>query len=289
MIPDNMRTIVAEAENCAPGLTTCSLSTPSRGASSSTPHASATDRQASGRADRAIRAAELLRRRGLRRPRRWRRRAALWCAETAGMRVHGTTCCRPAEVFRAEELALLLPAPAGPFDTPRWSKPKVARDFHVEVDRALYCLPHQLVGRHLKARRDQQTVKLYFRRRAREAPPPQAPGKRSPTRPTCRPARRSTPRATSTGCASGRGGRGDRQLRRGPARRAAAVDQDAPGLPALRTGEEVGRRARRAGLSRALDAEAVDVNLVGRMLERAKEADGPARPATRRRPGALCP
>src|SRR5436190_2250306 len=50
-----------------------------------------------------------------------RRRAEAWCTETAGMRVHGTTQCRPIEEFRAEELALLGCLPGAPFDTPRWS------------------------------------------------------------------------------------------------------------------------------------------------------------------------
>ncbi len=35
-------------------------------------------------------------------------RAETWCTKTAGMRVHGTTCLRPIEVFRTEELPLLL-------------------------------------------------------------------------------------------------------------------------------------------------------------------------------------
>ena len=32
----------------------------------------------------------------------------------------------------------------------------------VEVDKALYSAPHQLVGRHLKARRGSKTVEAYF-------------------------------------------------------------------------------------------------------------------------------
>ena len=32
-----------------------------------------------------------------------RARAERWCAQVAGMRIHGTTCARPAEVFTAEE------------------------------------------------------------------------------------------------------------------------------------------------------------------------------------------
>ncbi len=47
-------------------------------------------------------------------------RAETWCRETAGMRIHGTTQWRPIEAFRLEELALLLPLPGAPFDTPKW-------------------------------------------------------------------------------------------------------------------------------------------------------------------------
>ncbi len=47
-----------------------------------------------------------------------RTRAEMWCAATAGVRVHGTTQCRPIENFRAEELPLLLPVPNALFDVP---------------------------------------------------------------------------------------------------------------------------------------------------------------------------
>ena len=39
------------------------------------------------------------------------RRAEAWCRERAGLRVHGTTQARPAEVFAAEEQPRLVPAP----------------------------------------------------------------------------------------------------------------------------------------------------------------------------------
>ena len=53
-------------------------------------------------------------------------RAETWCTETAGLRIQGTTQCRPIEAYRAEGLPLLLPLPGAPFDTPKWSDPKVA-------------------------------------------------------------------------------------------------------------------------------------------------------------------
>ena len=37
------------------------------------------------------------------------------------MRTHGTTQCRPAEAFRASAQGRLLPAPAAPYDTPKYA------------------------------------------------------------------------------------------------------------------------------------------------------------------------
>jgi transposase len=92
-----------------------------------------------------------------------RRRAQVWCREVAGSRIHGTTCLRPAEVFAAEEAPLLVGLPGHPFDIPSWSDPKVHRDFHVEVGRAIYSVSYLLVGVTLKARADSTTVKLFHK------------------------------------------------------------------------------------------------------------------------------
>lgn len=65
------------------------------------------------------------------------RRVESWCATTAGLRVHGTTCQRPVEHFAAAEAHRLLPVPAGRYDVPIFATPRVARDLHVEVARGL--------------------------------------------------------------------------------------------------------------------------------------------------------
>ena len=44
-------------------------------------------------------------------------RATVWCAERAGMRIHGTLQARPAEVFDEQEAACLLPVPDA-YDVP---------------------------------------------------------------------------------------------------------------------------------------------------------------------------
>ncbi|MGW4771927.1 IS21 family transposase [Nocardia sp. NPDC004278] len=92
-----------------------------------------------------------------------RKRAQRWCRETAGMRIHGTTRLRPAEVFAADEHPKLKPLPDTIFDIPTWANPKVAPDRHVQISQALYSIPGDLVGQRLTARVDSQTVKLYFR------------------------------------------------------------------------------------------------------------------------------
>lgn len=203
-----------------------------------------------------------------------RARAVTWCTETAGKRVHGTTCCRPIEVFDTEELPLLGALSDAPFDIPRWSDPKVHRDFHCEVDRALYSIPHRLVGQRLRARRDATTVKFYLRGQLVKLHPRKAPGQRA-TDPDDLPtgkeiyATRDLERLKAMA-----GGQG-----RAIGVYAAAV-LDTP-LPWTRMRQvyrllglvkKWGPERVEQACQRALDAEAVDVNLVSRMLERAREA-----------------
>lgn len=107
-----------------------------------------------------------------------RERAVAWCAQVAGMRTHGTTQCRPAEVFAAEERPVLLPAPESGFVVPVYTRPKVAPDRHVEIGRALYSVPGELVGQRILARNDRTTVKLYWRGQLIKVHPHQAPGHR---------------------------------------------------------------------------------------------------------------
>jgi transposase len=108
-------------------------------------------------------------------------RVEAWCAERAGMRVHGTTVRRPAEMFAELEAGCLLPVPE-PYDQPVFTRVKVHRDFHVEVAKALYSLPEQHLGSYLDARADSQLVKLYSGGRLVKTHPRQPPGGRSTDR-----------------------------------------------------------------------------------------------------------
>jgi len=112
------------------------------------------------------------------------RRAEAWCATGAGMRIQPTTRCRPAEEFATSEQGLLLPAPVARCDVPVLSTPEVHRDHHVltehlEVARAIYSVPGNLIGTTLTARADRLTVKLYAKGSLVKVHPRQAPGGRS--------------------------------------------------------------------------------------------------------------
>lgn len=201
------------------------------------------------------------------------RRSRRWCTETAGLRIHGTTCCRPIEAFRAVEQAALLSAPAEPFDVPRWSSPRVHRAFHVEVARSLYSAPHPLLGERLRARADSKSVKLYFRGELVRIHPRVAPGRRS-TKPE------DLPKGTEVYATRDLDALRERAFREGPAIGAyAAGILDTP-LPWNRMRQvyrllglvkKWGPTRVDQACGKALETEILDVTLIGRMLERARE------------------
>lgn len=102
-----------------------------------------------------------------------------WCQVTAGGRIHGTTCARPAEVFTELEAPRLLPRPGMPYDQPIFATPKVARDLHFEVARAIYSVPGELIGQRVQVRADSGLVKVYSRGQLVKTHPRQPPGGRS--------------------------------------------------------------------------------------------------------------
>ena len=209
-----------------------------------------------------------------------RRRAEEWCTETAGMRVHGTTCARPLEAFKAEEQSRLLALSAEAFDVPQWSSPKVHRDFHVEIARAIYSAPHTLLGQRIRARADSKQVKLYFRGELVRVHPRKAPGQRS-TNPE------DLPTGTEVYATRDLDTLREMAAREGTAiGRYAASILDTP-LPWTRMRQvyrllglvkKWGADRVELACQKALDAEAIDVNLIARMLERAKEAAPPDQP-----------
>ena len=201
------------------------------------------------------------------------RRAVTWCNEVAGMRVHGTTQLHPLEAFRATEAPLLLPVPELPYDVPEWAGPKVHRDFHCEVGRSLYSVPYTLVGKYLRARADSRTVKFYLSGELVKLHPRVAPGQRS-TDPADFPPGKEIYATRDLD-----------QLRRKAAVAGPAVGEYAAALLGhplpwtkmrqvyrlLGLVKKWGAQRVEDACARALEAEAVDVGLVSRMIERARE------------------
>lgn len=108
-----------------------------------------------------------------------RERGRSWCRDEYGMRRHSTTQRMPREHFEAVELPALLPAPTQAYDVPLWCDPIVHRDHHAMVAKALYSLPHDMLGKKMRARADSQLVRFYFREMLVKTHPRQPPGGRS--------------------------------------------------------------------------------------------------------------
>ena len=202
------------------------------------------------------------------------RRADVWCRGRAGMRVHGTIQARPAEVFRVEEQPRLRPAPTSLYDLPIYTTAKVHRDHHIEVAKALYSIPGNLIGTRVEVRVDRALVRVFSRGQLMKIHPRQAPGGRS-TDPADLPAERTAYALRDL-----------EHLRRlaaghGPAVGAfAGALLDTP-LPWTRMRQVYALLGlvKRWGADRvdtacasALAHEAVNVGLIGRMLERGTES-----------------
>ena len=212
------------------------------------------------------------------------RRAEQWCRERAGMRVHGTTQCRPIDVFEADEQPRLLPVPTTGYDLPIYTSAKVHRDHHIEVAKALYSIPGDLIGARVEVRADRQLVRVFHRGQLIKVHPRQQPGHRS-TDPDDLPSHTTVYALRDL----------DR-LRRMAAAHGPAIGAYATALldiplpwtkmrqvyALLGLVKKWGPERVNTACSKALEAEAVNVGLIGRMLERGTEhtAIPPALPGT---------
>ena len=208
------------------------------------------------------------------------RRAEQWCRVRAGLRVHGTTQLRPAEHFAVEEAPHLLAAPTSIYDVPIYATAKVHRDHHIEVAKALYSIPGNLIGAQVEVRADRALVRVSHRGQVVKVHPRQPPGGRV-TDACDLPADRTAYAMRDLD-----------HLRRlaaghGPAIGAyatAILDHPLPWTKMRQVYALLGLVKRwgpervEAACARAADAEAFNVGLISRMIERATEADAPAEP-----------
>ena len=205
------------------------------------------------------------------------RQAETWARVRAGMRIHGTTAARPAEMFAVLEAPVLLPAPTQRYDTPRWTTAKVHRDHHIQVGRALYSVPGALIGEQVTVRSDSKLVKILHRGQVIKIHPRLPAGGRAtdeddlPSEVTAYALRdldKLQRQAARHGVSVG-------------AYAAALLDIPLPWTKMRQVYRLIGLAKKYGGdrvdaaCVRALECEAIDVGLITRMVEHAAENDPP--------------
>jgi hypothetical protein len=68
------------------------------------------------------------------------------------------------QLFEETERASLAPLPSAPFEYAEWKSAKVHPDYHVEVDKTFYSVPHRLIGRRVDVRLTHRTVEIFYDR-----------------------------------------------------------------------------------------------------------------------------
>ncbi|TIO80790.1 MAG: IS21 family transposase [Mesorhizobium sp.] len=66
------------------------------------------------------------------------------------------------ELFEEIERTALRPLPAVPFEYAEWKSAKVHPDYHVEVDKTFYSVPHRLIGRTVQVRLTHRVVEIFY-------------------------------------------------------------------------------------------------------------------------------
>jgi len=88
-------------------------------------------------------------------------RVWVWCVETAGRRIHGTTKEQPLARFDTIEREALLPLPAAPYALAMSKQAKLHPDCHAVFDHAFYSAPHRLIGQTLWVRGADTSVRIF--------------------------------------------------------------------------------------------------------------------------------
>ncbi len=199
--------------------------------------------------------------------------AFLEYAQARGFIIDPARARHPRDKARCEQAPALLPAPESPYDLPIYSEPKVARDYHVEVAKALYSVPAAYIGCRVKARADRHLVRIYHRGVLVTTHPRKPPGRRSTHQGDLPPekaayAMRDVNRLKGQAAAHG------------PsvgALAAAVLEGPLPWTRMRRVYRLLGLVRRfgaervEAACARAVEFEAYDVGLVARMVEKARE------------------
>ncbi|MBU6473158.1 MAG: IS21 family transposase [Alphaproteobacteria bacterium] len=66
------------------------------------------------------------------------------------------------QLFEEIERAALAPLPDTAFEYAEWKTAKVHPDYHVEVDKTFYSVPHRLIGRRVDVRLSHRTVEIFY-------------------------------------------------------------------------------------------------------------------------------
>lgn len=65
-------------------------------------------------------------------------------------------------LFRYEELPLLAPLPATPFELAEWKQATVQFNYHISVDGMLYSIPYEYIKRKVDVRVTDKTIEVFF-------------------------------------------------------------------------------------------------------------------------------
>jgi len=201
-----------------------------------------------------------------------------WCLEIAGGRIHGTTRKVPRQFYEEVEKPHMLPPPEERFDVPSWNDAKVHPDHHIQVQRALYSVPHPYLGRKVRVRSDSRLVRIYLNTELIKTHPRVGPGERS-TDPNDYPpgkadyALRNVDALIERACKRGQSvGEYAERLLAYPL----PWTKMRQGYQLLRLCDKYGRQRVDATCRRALDFDVVDVPRIARMLREAVRTEDEA-------------
>ena len=67
-------------------------------------------------------------------------------------------------LFAELDQPALAPLPAQPYEFARWKKARVHIDYHIELDKHYYSVPHTLIGKEVEVRATEKTIEIFYRR-----------------------------------------------------------------------------------------------------------------------------